>query len=279
MNWFANIWNHPKTSVAGVLVAVVTVAGVLSQQGITLGTAGTGTVVTLIGALATALLGLFAQDPTQPSSTTVGTKLGVLLLLALLLPAGMMGLVGCTGSQVNQVVSEIDTYLPTAVSLLNEAITIYSAVGSSTSSTSTAKVTAALSTVEADLIALETPLSDYLAATSSASKTTAWSNIEAAVDTAVNDADTLLAVAKVSDPTSAATGTVVIASLDAAIHTIDAFVSSAQTSTQVSAKLAKRSAKLAQVERSWSAADKQHIAAATGVPYALLHERALAVGY
>lgn len=68
MNPFANILAHPKTSAAGVLISIVTIAGVLSQQGITLGAAGTGTVVTLASALATALLGLLARDP-APLST------------------------------------------------------------------------------------------------------------------------------------------------------------------------------------------------------------------
>ena len=60
MNQVSNIWNHPKTSIAGLLIAIVTVTGVLSQQGIGLGTAGSGTVVTLLGAVASALLGLLA---------------------------------------------------------------------------------------------------------------------------------------------------------------------------------------------------------------------------
>lgn len=51
-----------KTSLAGVLLCTVTVAGVLSQQGISLGTAGKGTVVALVAALGTALLGLLARD-------------------------------------------------------------------------------------------------------------------------------------------------------------------------------------------------------------------------
>jgi len=63
MNPISNVWNHPKTSAAGLLIAVVTIAGVLSQQGLTLGAAGSGTVVTLAGAIATALLGLLARDP------------------------------------------------------------------------------------------------------------------------------------------------------------------------------------------------------------------------
>ena len=63
MNFISNIWNHPKTSAAGLLIAVASVAGVLSQQGVTLGKVGSGTVVTLASALATALLGLLAKDP------------------------------------------------------------------------------------------------------------------------------------------------------------------------------------------------------------------------
>ena len=63
MNFIKNIWNHPKTSAAGLLSAVVSVAGVLSQHGVTLGKVGTGTVVSLASALATALLGLMAKDP------------------------------------------------------------------------------------------------------------------------------------------------------------------------------------------------------------------------
>ena len=44
----------------------------LSQQGITLGKAGTGTVVSLVTAMASALLGLLARDPgAEPVPVTV----------------------------------------------------------------------------------------------------------------------------------------------------------------------------------------------------------------
>jgi len=63
-----NTWQHPRTSLAGLLISAATLAGVLSQ-GITLGKSGTGTVVTLVGSLATALLGLIARDPApQPAA-------------------------------------------------------------------------------------------------------------------------------------------------------------------------------------------------------------------
>jgi hypothetical protein len=66
----SNIWNHPRTSAAGLLIAVVSIGGILSQQGISLGHAGTGTVVTLVTAIASALLGLLARDPRQASESS-----------------------------------------------------------------------------------------------------------------------------------------------------------------------------------------------------------------
>ncbi|HEY1986090.1 MAG TPA: hypothetical protein VGG85_11805 [Terracidiphilus sp.] len=62
---FENALAHPRTSAAGLLIAIMSVAGVLSQQGITLGNAGAGSVVTLVSSLATVLLGLLARDPSS----------------------------------------------------------------------------------------------------------------------------------------------------------------------------------------------------------------------
>jgi hypothetical protein len=67
--WLNNITAHPKTSIAGVLLGVLTIAPVLATQGITLGQAGTGTVVTLASGLATALLGLLSKDPDSFTQT------------------------------------------------------------------------------------------------------------------------------------------------------------------------------------------------------------------
>jgi hypothetical protein len=53
---------HPKTSAVGLLLALTTVLGVLQQQGISMGHVGTGTVISLASALATAMLGLLAKD-------------------------------------------------------------------------------------------------------------------------------------------------------------------------------------------------------------------------
>jgi hypothetical protein len=78
MNPLSNIWQHPRTSAAGMLISTLTVAGVLSQQGITLGKVGSGSVVSLAGALATAFLGLMARDPSsnQPASAAVPSTPG-----------------------------------------------------------------------------------------------------------------------------------------------------------------------------------------------------------
>ena len=101
MNTLANAWNHPRTSVAGLLIAIVTIAEVLSKQGVNLGNAGSGTVVTLIGAVATAVLGLLSRDPiaTSPASSST-TKVGALALISLLIPLPILG--GCSGVSVAQ---------------------------------------------------------------------------------------------------------------------------------------------------------------------------------
>jgi hypothetical protein len=118
MNLIANIWNHPRTSIAGLLIAVITVAGVLAQQGITLGSAGTGTVITLISAIASALLGLLARDPQLPPSTTSTTKLGALLLCALLV-AGTLPMTGCSGTTIAQDIVNWTPALQTAVTTVD----------------------------------------------------------------------------------------------------------------------------------------------------------------
>jgi hypothetical protein len=53
---------NPKTSAMGVLLALTTVLGVLQEQGVSWGQVGRGSVVSLVSAVATALLGLLAKD-------------------------------------------------------------------------------------------------------------------------------------------------------------------------------------------------------------------------
>ncbi|HZL52473.1 MAG TPA: hypothetical protein VFC37_16160 [Terracidiphilus sp.] len=120
MNVFSNIWNHPKTSAVGLLIAVVSIAGVLSQQGITLGNAGSGSVITLVSALASALLGLLAKDPSEaPPSSGSTAKLGAWALIALLLPLPYLG--GCSQAIVARNIVNWTPALQSAVATVNSA--------------------------------------------------------------------------------------------------------------------------------------------------------------
>lgn len=124
MNSIANIWKHPKTSAAGLMIAVVTITSVLSQQGITLGVAGSGTVVTLVSGLASALLGLLARDPETSSSSTGSTeKLGVWMLIAILL-AGTMPIAGCSGKMVAQEIVNWTPALQNAVATVDSTASL-----------------------------------------------------------------------------------------------------------------------------------------------------------
>lgn len=140
MNPFSNIWNHPKTSAAGLLIGVISIASVLAQQGLTLGAAGSGTVVTLVSAVATALLGLLARDPSSqtssqsiaadqsktPSSKTPSSsptaKLGAWALIALLLPLPFAG--GCSGTAVAQDIVNWTPALQSAVATVDSAASL-----------------------------------------------------------------------------------------------------------------------------------------------------------
>ncbi|HEV2324968.1 MAG TPA: hypothetical protein VGS10_13545 [Terracidiphilus sp.] len=123
MNPIANIWKHPRTSVTGVLIAVATIAGVLSQQGVAIGHVGAGTAVTLAGSLATALLGLLARDPAQPASepaarsTGTQARLGVWMLIALLLQITLIS--GCTESTVAKNIVNWTPAMQSAVATVN----------------------------------------------------------------------------------------------------------------------------------------------------------------
>jgi hypothetical protein len=127
---FTNIWNHPKTSAAGLLIAVASVAGVLSQQGVTLGKVGTGTVVSLASALATALLGPMAKDPESAGQPVVAqaiqqvngsasqqAKLGAWMLIALLIPLPWMQ--GCTAAGVAENIVNWTPSLQSAVATVD----------------------------------------------------------------------------------------------------------------------------------------------------------------
>ena len=144
MNAISNIWNHPKTSAAGLLIAIVAIAGALSQQGISLGNAGSGSVVSLVAALATALLGLLAKDPDsvqqtsrQASGQTGGAaaKLGVWLLIALLIPLPWME--GCTAANAAQDIVNWTPALQSAVAIVDSTAAVLAPADASIFTTAT----------------------------------------------------------------------------------------------------------------------------------------------
>lgn len=146
MGFLRNVWDHPRTSAAGLLIAITTMAGVLSQQGITLGNVGTGTVVSLIGAIAAALLGLLAKDPgvaasQQASKPSGQSKLGVWMLIGLLLPLPFLG--GCTGTTVAQNIVNWTPALQSAVASVDSAAAVLSPGDATVFATATAGFDAA----------------------------------------------------------------------------------------------------------------------------------------
>jgi hypothetical protein len=130
MDFLRNVWEHPRTSIAGILVAIGMVAGVLGQQGITLGNVGTGTVVSLVSAIAAALLGMMARDPGQQTNQQGGgaasgqAKLGVWALVALLMPLPFLG--GCSGRTVAQNIVDWTPVLQSAVASVDSAVAVLS---------------------------------------------------------------------------------------------------------------------------------------------------------
>ena len=145
MNLFSNIWKHPKTSAAGLLIAVTSVAGVLSQQGVSMGKVGTGTVVSLAGALATALLGLVARDPapatSQPAASSQQAKLGAWALAALLIPLPWTQ--GCTTTTVAQDIVNWTPSLQSAVATVDSTASVLDPAGAPIFAAATAGFNAA----------------------------------------------------------------------------------------------------------------------------------------
>ena len=242
MTLISNIWIHPKTSAAGLLIAIVSIAGLLSQQGVTLGSAGTGTVVTLVGAIATALLGLLAQDP-LPATVAVtskgvtSAKLGAWALIALLIQVPFMS--GCSGVTVAQ-------------DIVNWTPTLQGAVA-------TVDTTAALlAPADAPIFAVATvgfdAASNLLAAQAKAYLANPGAGALAQLQTQVvtfqqqvNAA--LLTVGKIVDPASQQHALSAIQAVGTIISAMLALVQSISSKTAVAGMAARSSVKMASVEQ------------------------------
>jgi hypothetical protein len=238
MNSIANIWNHPKTSVAGLLIAIVTVAGVLSQQGVNVGKAGSGTIVTLAAALATALLGLLARDP-QPSAAPTATataKLGVWALIALLLPLPFTN--ACSGTTVAQ---DIVNWTPT----LQSAVATVDSTASLLAPADAPIFTAATIGFDAASDLLVTQAKAYLA-NPSASILTQIQKQVVTFQQQVNSA-VLLAV-RIADPASQKHALAAVQAVATIVTAMVALVQSISSKVAIAQMAARSTIKLAAVE-------------------------------
>lgn len=239
MKSISNIWKHPKTSITGLLIAVVTIGSALSQQGITLGSAGNGTVITLVSGLATALLGLLARDPANSANNTNSAnstvKLGVWALISLLLPLPFIG--GCSAANVAQEIVNWTPALQSAVATVDTTAALLAPADAPIFAAATAGFDAA---------------SDMLVAQAKAYLANPTASVLAQLQTAVALFEqqvnaSLLSAAKITNPNSQlhvlnainAVGTVVIAML--------ALVSSVSSKDAVARMAAQSTVKLAAV--------------------------------
>jgi hypothetical protein len=241
MNLFANIWNHPKTSVAGLLIAIVSISGVLAQQGISLGKAGTGTVVSLVSALATALLGLLAKDPeatssgqpaanSQPQGTV---KMGVWMLIALLIPLPWMQ--GCSAESVAKDIVNWTPALQSAVATVDSTASLLAPADAPIFSAATNGFDAASNLLVAQAKA-------YLANPSAST----LQQLQTQVVTFQQQVSTaLLAAAKIVDPNSQVHALSVLQAVATIVNTILSLVASISSKAAVTKMSAATGIKLA----------------------------------
>lgn len=248
MNSISNIWKHPKTSATGLLIAVITIASTLSQQGIALGHAGTGTVVALAGGLATALLGLLARDPSANSVAAPGSaqpapdsgsgstvRLGVWALIALLLSATMT--VGCSGTSVAENIVNWTPALQSAVAAVNSTAGVLDPAAAPIFTAATAGFDAASNTLVAQAKAyLANPTAGILA------------QLQTAVVTFQQQVNaSLLAAAKITSPASQQKALADINAVATVVNSILALVESISSKAAVARMAAQSTIKLAAV--------------------------------
>jgi hypothetical protein len=245
MSQFSNIWNHPKTSAAGLLIAVGTIAGALSQQGISLGKAGSGSVITLVTAVATALLGLLAKDPdgSQPSSGQAGGqaarpavagKLGAWLLIALLLPP----MQGCTAAGAAQDIVNWTPSLQSAVATVDSTAALLAPADAPI-------FTAATTGFDAASNLLVTQADAYLA-NPSATTLAQLQNLVVTLQQQVNAA--LLQAAGIKDSASQLHATAAIQAVGTIVSAMLSLVQSVSSKTAVAQMAAHSTIKLASVQ-------------------------------
>ena len=234
---FSNIWNHPKTSIAGVLICLTTIAGVFSQQGITLGNAGTGTVVALIASIAGAFLGLLSKDPGSGSAggAATGAMIAFLCISLCVIPV-----VGCTQAQKVSVAQEIVDLGPAITSGVNTASATASMLFPEDAIIFNI-ATAGFDTLSAGV---QQAAKDYLANPNQ----TTLAFLQAEIVKFQQSTNTaLLQVAGIKDPASQKLAIIAINGIATVVNTVLGLVQSISTKAQVAAMAAQVHVTLAQV--------------------------------
>lgn len=244
---FSNIWKHPKTSIAGVLLSVGTIGGVLSQQGITLGNAGKGTVVALATGLATAFLGLLSQDPgsgggAKAVSSSIGGAGKAAVLAILCMTLVFAPVIGCTQAQRVDVAQEIVNLTPALESANSTAASIVDLLDPVAAPIVNTLVTG----VNALDSQFETAAKAYLANPTQTALETMQAVI-VQIQNSVNNSLALLDAAKITNPASQAKAKSVINGIATVANALLALVESVSTKAQVVAMSQNVTVHLAQV--------------------------------
>ncbi len=263
MNPFSNIWQHPRTSAAGVLISVTALTGVLAQQGVSLGHVGSGTVVSLASALATALLGLMARDPGQPelaqpaactgscsSASSSTAKLSAWLLIALLVP--MPWLQGCSGTRVAQDIVNWAPTLQSAVATVDSTASLLDPANAPAFAAATASFDAASNLLVAQAKA-------YLADPSAGTLAKLQAQV-VAFQQQVNGS--LLSVVHISNPDSQQRAITAIQAVATIVNTMLSLVQSISSNTAVAQMASASTIKLASVDSYLDKAESARIVAA-----------------
>jgi len=242
MDHFKNIWQHPKTSLAGVLIAAATIAGVLMQQGVSLGTLGNGSVVSLVSALSAAFLGLLAKDPDSKTDSRAdkgaGTaRLGAWMLIAFLL-AGTLPTVGCTEQSVAQNIVNWTPSLQSAVAAVDSVAATLAPADAAASNLATASMDAVSNLLVGQAQA-------YLAAPTATTLRQLQDQV-VALQQQVNTA--LLAVVKITNPSSQQQVLSTVQAVATIVTAILSLIQSVSTQSDIQRMAAQSAVKVAEVQ-------------------------------
>jgi hypothetical protein len=187
---------------------------------------------------------------------------------------------GCNQTQVSTVVKDIGIYATEAQPVLASLIPVIEAFAALNGSTANPQLAASLqsfqTSADSELSALVSLTASYKANPNN----TTWQAIIANVDNLVSQSDAaLLQVAAIKDPATQSKVQLILASVDALLHTIDGFIQTTETSTTVTATANARTVKVSAVTKFWSESDKNQVAAAFNVPYKTLYNHEVAMGF